>query len=317
MNPFRHRAACVALAAAALAAPPASAASLALNASLAVPDTAPACRRDAFRLLIDVGHTSEAPGAVSARGVDEYDFNLTLANELVSALRAQGFAETTVMITRGPSRPALLARVARINQIAPDLVLSIHHDSVPDRFLETFEYGDKPHRFSDRFSGHSIFVSASNRRYAASVLFARLIGREMKERGLRYTPHYTEKFMGERRRVLIDSENGVYRYDQLLVLKNTHVPSVLLEAGSIINREEEWKLHLPKYRAPILAAIAQALESYCRLKPPEASAVAAMPEHLIVDAPAKVATVRKHRPTKAVAAAAKPAVTRLAHAGRK
>jgi N-acetylmuramoyl-L-alanine amidase len=305
----------VAFATAALGALPALAVAASLKpASLEVPETAAACHRAAFRLLIDVGHTSEAPGAVSARGVDEYDFNLTLANELAKALRTQGFIETTVMITQGASRPALLARVAKINQVVPNLMLSIHHDSVPDRFLETFQYDDKPHRFSDRFAGHSIFVSASNAHYAASVLFARLMGKEMKEHGLHYTPHYTEPFMGERRRVLIDSENGVYRYDQLLVLKNTHVPSVLLEAGSIINREEEWKLHLPQYRAPIVASIVEAVDRYCRLKPPAATTVAEMPEHLIVDAPIKVAAVKKHRHVKS---AAKAKMTRLAHAGRK
>jgi N-acetylmuramoyl-L-alanine amidase. len=45
--------------------------------------------------------------------------------------------------------------------------------------------------------------------------------------------------MGSRRRLLVDPEAGVYRYDQLIVLRQTHVPAVLLEAGSIINRNEE------------------------------------------------------------------------------
>lgn len=291
-------------------------------AALQVPEGAPACNRDTFRLLIDVGHTSEAPGAVSARGVDEYQFNLTLANELERFLRDKGFERTSVMITQGASHPALMARVARINQLMPNLMLSIHHDSVPDRFLETFEYADKPHRFSDRFSGHSIFVSASGAQYATSVLFARLMGKEMKAQGLHYTPHYVEKFMGDRQRILIDAENGVYRYDQLLVLKNTHVPSVLLEAGSIINREDEWKLHLPMYRAPIIAAIANAVDEFCRIKPPAQTHVAAaeIPEHIIVTAASKAKpAAKKHRATKIAArvGAKKVAATRLAHAGKK
>ena len=39
-----------------------------------------ACNRDAFRVIVDVGHTAEAPGAKSARGVYEYEFNLRLAS---------------------------------------------------------------------------------------------------------------------------------------------------------------------------------------------------------------------------------------------
>ena len=45
--------------------------------------------------------------------------------------------------------------------------------------------------------------------------------------------------MGARRRHLVDAETGVYRYDQLLILRTARMPSVLLEAGSIINRDEE------------------------------------------------------------------------------
>ena len=42
-------------------------------------------------------------------------------------------------------------------------------------------------RYSDRFAGHSVFVSFENREAEASILFARLLGRELKEHGLRMT----------------------------------------------------------------------------------------------------------------------------------
>jgi hypothetical protein len=35
--------------------------------------------------------------------------------------------------------------------------------------------------------------------------------------------------MGDRRRELVDATNGVYRYDQLIVLRTTQMPAVLLE----------------------------------------------------------------------------------------
>ena len=37
------------------------------------------CNRAAFRVIVDVGHSVEAPGARSARGAAEYEFNLRLA----------------------------------------------------------------------------------------------------------------------------------------------------------------------------------------------------------------------------------------------
>ncbi len=93
--------------------------------------------------------------------------------------------------------------------------------------------------------------------------FARLLGQQLKERGLTYTPHYTEKFMGSRQRILVDGEAGVYRYDQLIVLKNNRIPAVLLEAGSIINRDEELAMATPERRGAISAAAVEAIESFC------------------------------------------------------
>src|SRR5689334_8450174 len=37
------------------------------------------CNRGTFRIILDVGHTAEEPGAISARGVPEFAFNLRLA----------------------------------------------------------------------------------------------------------------------------------------------------------------------------------------------------------------------------------------------
>ncbi len=102
----------------------------------------------------------------------------------------------------------------------------------------------------------------------ASLAFARLLGLQMKARGLRYTPHYTQAFMGHRRRQLIDAEAGVYRYDQLVVLKGTRMPAALLEAGSIINRDEELLLMTPERQSAISAAVTDAVKAFCTLRAP-------------------------------------------------
>ena len=98
--------------------------------------------------------------------------------------------------------------------MAADLFLSIHHDLVPKKFVEKWEYEGEKRSFSDRFPGHSVFISNDNADRAGSLLFGQLIGRELKARGLQYTPHYVEPFMGNRRRVLVDKDAGVYRFDQ-------------------------------------------------------------------------------------------------------
>ena len=134
---------------------------------------------------------------------------------------------------------------------------------MPNPFLEKWEYLGKPAIFSDRFKGHSIFVSNENIDIKSSLLFGHFLGEQMKARGLQYTPHYTEKFMGKYQRNLLDEDAGVYRYDTLFVLKKTRMPAVLLEAGSIVNRDEEFLLGIPERQSQISAAVADAVESFC------------------------------------------------------
>ena len=227
-----------------------------------------ACDHPAFRVVVDVGHTAESPGAPSARGFWEYDFNLRLATLIKQKLLAAGFAKTVLLVTDGPARKSLFQRVARANRLSADLFLSIHHDSVPDSFLETWEYEGREHGFSDRFKGHSIFFSNENVDPAASLLFGQLLGEQLQARGLQYTPHYLERFMGHRQRLLVDAKVGVYRYDQLIVLRTTQMPAVLLEAGSIINRGEELVMNSPERRSLIGAAVTDAVDGFCAIRRP-------------------------------------------------
>jgi len=243
----------------------------AARAAYAEPHPADGCKRAAaFRVIIDVGHTEKAPGATSARGAKEFAFNLNLAKRIEQQLLAAGLQRSVLLITEGPAGKGLAARVKRANGLAADLFLSIHHDSVPDKFMEKWEFEGVERNFSDRFSGHSIFISQDSSDYAGSLLFARLLGGQLQERGLKYTPHYTDPIMGNRQRRLVDVLTGVYRYDQLIVLRTTGMPAVLLEAGSIINREEELRMGSAEHQTLISAAVADAVESFCATRRPRA-----------------------------------------------
>jgi N-acetylmuramoyl-L-alanine amidase len=213
----------------------------------AMPAATPApanCQRAAFRVIVDVGHTAEVPGALSARGVPEYAFNLRLADATAPW-------------------PGLVERAARANKTHADLFISIHHDSVPDYLIETWDYEGQQHQFSDRFTGYAIFISNDNADRQGSLQFGGLLGKELQTRGLHYTPHYTLPLMGKYRHALLDPAAGVYRYDQLIVLRNTEMPAVLLEAGSIVHRQEELELASPERRALISAAVTAAVEDFC------------------------------------------------------
>ncbi len=221
------------------------------------------CRRSTFRVVLDVGHTLEVPGAISARGVPEYAFNLQLAEAIRHALVAAGFDKTVRLVTATAPWPGLVERAARANSMHADLFIAIHHDSVPDELLETWQYAGQENHFSDRFNGYAIFVSNDNPRRAGSLVFGHILGKELQARGLHYTRHYTLPLMGRHRHALLDAAAGVYRYDQLVVLLATHMPAVLLEAGSIVNRQEELELATPERRLLIAQAVAAAVDDFC------------------------------------------------------
>jgi N-acetylmuramoyl-L-alanine amidase len=221
------------------------------------------CERSTFRVLIDVGHTATSPGADSARGVPEYDFNLKLADVIAQSLHEAGFDKTVRLVTSGSRLSSLFERVTSANHSNADLFISIHHDSVPNNLKETWQYEGKKLSYSDRFSGHAIFVSNDNVDRGASLAFGHSLGQELQKHGLHYTPHYTLPLMGRYRHELIDEEAGVYRYDHLIVLHSAHMPAVLLEAGSIINRQEELELATPERRLSVAEAVTAAIEEFC------------------------------------------------------
>jgi N-acetylmuramoyl-L-alanine amidase len=228
------------------------------------------CDPAKFRLVLDVGHTAASEGATSARNVAEFSFNLRLAQRIEQKLKAEGYLDTRLLVTEGKARPSLVKRVAAANDMHANLFLSIHHDSVPNSFLENWEFEGKKSHFSDRFSGYSVFVSRNNPEFKTSLAFAELVAREMKAQGLQYAHQYTQAIMGRYQHPLLDKETGVYSYDQLVVLRTTRMPAVLLEAGSIINRDEELKMDSPERRDIVSKAVAAAVKQFCEpfLGPP-------------------------------------------------
>jgi len=221
------------------------------------------CQRSAFRVVVDVGHTAEVPGALSARGAVEYAFNLQLADAVKQALVDAGFDKTVRLVTGTAPWQGLVERAMRANDMHADLFISVHHDSVPDYLLETWEYEGQQNQFSDRFTGYAIFISNDNADRNGSLAFGRLLGQALQAQGLHYTPHYTLPLMGRYRHQLLDAATGVYRYDQLIVLRETRMPAVLLEAGSIVNRQEELELAKPERRSLVGAAVTAAVKDFC------------------------------------------------------
>jgi N-acetylmuramoyl-L-alanine amidase len=235
---------------------------VALNSS-ASRAAAPACDPAKFKIVVDVGHTAESGGANSARNVAEFLYNHRLARRIEQKLKGDGFAETRLLLTEGKARRSLVRRVNAANDMKANLFLSVHHDSVPTKFLEEWEFEGRKSRFSDRFSGYSVFVSRQNPDFKTSLAFAELLAREIKAFGLTYAEQYSQPIMGRHRHPLLNRETGVYSYDELVVLRKTRMPAVLLEAGSIINRDEELKMDSRERQDIISSGVTAAVKQFC------------------------------------------------------
>jgi len=230
------------------------------------PPAAPApanCQRAAYRVVVDVGHTLDVPGALSARGMPEYAFNLQLARQIKQTLVDAGFDRTVLLITSKAPPVGLFERAFVANRLPADLFISIHHDSVPDNLMHTWQYEGQDQQYNDDYPGYALFISNDNADRTGSLLFGKFLGKALQARGLQFTPHYTLPLMGNRRRQLLDADAGVYRYDQLVVLRYTRMPALLLEAGSIANRQEELELATPERRTLTSEAVAAAVEDFC------------------------------------------------------
>ena len=221
------------------------------------------CQPSAFRVVVDVGHTVDVPGALSARGMPEYAFNLQLARQIKEMLVDAGFDKTVLLISTKAPPAGLFERANIANRLPADLFISIHHDSVPDNLIHTWQYEGQDQQYNDDYPGYALFISNDNADRAGSLLFGNFLGKALQARGLQFTPHYTLPLMGHRRRQLLDADAGVYRYDQLVVLRYTRMPALLLEAGSIVNRQEELELATPERRTLTSAAVAAAVEEFC------------------------------------------------------
>jgi N-acetylmuramoyl-L-alanine amidase len=208
-------------------------------------------------IAVDVGHSAARPGAVSARGRPEFAFNQELAVVVDRTLRERGFRTQTIGV--GGDVNDLAARTALAADAGSDFFLSIHHDSVQPQYLEAWMVNGREQRYSERFSGFSLFVSRKNPRPAESLLCAQEIGAALRAAGQSPSLHHAEPIRGENR-PLADASNGVYFFDDLIVLKTARTPAVLVEAGIIVNPNDELRLRQPVLQRRIAGALADGLQ---------------------------------------------------------
>jgi N-acetylmuramoyl-L-alanine amidase len=207
-------------------------------------------------VAIDVGHTARSPGATSARGRSEFEFNLRLAHVVKNELSL--LAMRPVLIGDDGLMANLKRRVEVAKSKGAVFFLSIHHDSVQSHYLGSWDWQGVARRYTDRFSGYSLFVSRKNPHMDSSLRCAREIGWALQAAGMVASAHHAEPIPGENR-PWADRAAGVYYFDELVVLRDSTMPAVLLEAGVIVHRGEEMRLRERSVQTVIAQAVGQGL----------------------------------------------------------
>ena len=198
---------------------------------------------------MDVGHYNEYPGVISASSRAEFEYNLELANDVRDVLLASGHAVRMIGERGDYAELHHRTRDAR----GTSLFLSIHHDSVKERLLPQ----------ADGFAGFSLFISRATPELGKSLACASAIGERMRAAGFVPSRYHADPVLGEDR-PFADETNGVHYYDNLAVGRTATMPSVLFEAGVIVNREEDLRMRDPAVRGAIARAIGEGVSRCLR-----------------------------------------------------
>ena len=213
-------------------------------------------------VLIDPGHGGTDPGASGLSGTaTEKELTLAFARELKERLVEGG--RVRVALTRDGDRALSLEQRADIaRRIGASLFISVHMDSAPNPLAR----GASVYSLSDVASDAEAarFAKAENAAGGAlsseedssvRFLLSDLALRDQMAASAALAKRLIDSSRG---RVLLRPEP--HRFAAFHVLRRSEVPGVLFEAGYISNVDDEAALLTKEGRAPIVAALARAIE---------------------------------------------------------
>lgn len=189
-------------------------------------------------IVIDAGHGTPDGGAVSLSGAEEASLNLDVALLLSDCLKKNGYKiimtrkdengifDENAKTTREKKVSDMHARGKIMNESGADLFISIH--------MNKFEIA--------KYSGPQVFYAphTENSRLLAECVQSALIN-DLKP---------------QMEREIKQSDGSIY------LLKNAHIPAILIECGFLSNPEEEKLLLTESYRRKMAQSIAKGINTY-------------------------------------------------------
>jgi N-acetylmuramoyl-L-alanine amidase len=192
----------------------------------AEPSTPPLNRARASRnrvIMIDAGHGGSDPGASGViPGTHEKNLVLSMCMMLQEELEQMGY---TVLQTRTSDRfVSLGARTDYANEVLPYIFVSLHCNSFTDPAMEGLLTFIHP------------AASQDSRRLAALVESEAALASGAVEKGVREANFF--------------------------VLRETVMPSILIEAGFLTHRDECGRLCDPKYQGSMMRGVAKGIDRF-------------------------------------------------------
>lgn len=180
-------------------------------------------------IVLDAGHGGFDPGAIGITGKEEKMINLSIVLKLQALLEQSG---ANIILTRatddavaGTKREDMKARKIIKDEADGDIFLSIHLNSFPE----------------EKYKGAQVFYPKGNEE---AKIMAECIQKSLIN-------------------ILDKGNNRIAKeLDDMYLLKNSKVPSIIVECGFVSNSEEEAKLSTDEYQNRIAWAIYVGLTEY-------------------------------------------------------
>ncbi len=233
--------------------------------------TAEAQAKNAFTLVLDAGHGGKDPGALGKKGKEK---NINLAVTLaVGKLVEQNLKDVKVIYTRKTDVfVELNERAAIANRAKADLFVSIHTNALPKgaqaHGTETYTLG--MHRAADNLAvakrENSVITLESDykQRYEGfdpNSSESYIIFEFMQDQNMASSVDFAKGVQEQFARTAGRVNKGVYQAG-FLVLRETSMPSVLIELGYISTPDEEQYLNTAKGQQAMALSIYNAFKNY-------------------------------------------------------
>ncbi|MDP2939550.1 MAG: N-acetylmuramoyl-L-alanine amidase [Candidatus Omnitrophota bacterium] len=216
------------------------------------------------RVVIDAGHGGKDPGAIGRYGLREKDITLDIVRRLKDELEAQGIE---VVMTRESDRFISLARRSKIaNTSKADLFISIHVNSSRARRIQGFEiyclreFTDSViNKLANSGDFDYLFKNLAMNRSSRTVreILLDMIYTQNRAWALGLAQCISSSTARE-----LSLKNRGIKSANFFVLKNTHIPAILIEIGFVSNAVEERYLKNSFYRRQLAESLAQGLLNF-------------------------------------------------------